>query len=90
MEYLDEDKVETLTNRVEREINEGLLPAAQIAIGFENKILFSKNFGDTKPDSLFCIFSATKAITAAASWLLIGNYGSGFLAANARKSHLSE
>ena len=71
MEYLDEDKVETLTNRVEREINEGLLPAAQIAIGFENKILFSKNFGDTKPDSLFCIFSATKAITSAASWLLM-------------------
>ena len=71
MEYIDEDKVETLINRVEREINEGLLPAAQIAIGFENKILFSKNFGDTKPDSLFCIFSATKAITSAASWLLM-------------------
>ena len=57
MKHLDKDKVETLVKRVEREINEGLLPAAQIAIGFDNKIVFSKNFGDTKPDSLFCIFS---------------------------------
>ena len=71
MKHLDKNKVETLVKRVGREINEGLLPAAQIAIGFENKILFSKNFGDTKPDSLFCIFSATKAITSAASWLLM-------------------
>ncbi|MDC2964567.1 beta-lactamase family protein [Gammaproteobacteria bacterium] len=71
MEYLDEHKIETLVTRVGREISEGLLPAAQIAIGYENQIVFSKNFGDTKPDSLFCIFSATKAITSAASWLLM-------------------
>ena len=71
MEYLDEHKIETLVTRVDREISEGLLPAAQIAIGYDNQIVFSKNFGDTKPDSLFCIFSATKAITSAASWLLM-------------------
>ena len=71
MKHLDKNKVETLVKRVEREISEGLLPAAQIAIGFDNKIVFSKNFGDTKPDSLFCIFSATKAVTSAASWLLM-------------------
>ena len=71
MEYLDQYKIETLVTRVGREISEGLLPAAQIAIGYDNQIVFSKNFGDTKPDSLFCIFSATKAITSAASWLLM-------------------
>ena len=71
MEYLNEYKIETLVTRVDREISEGLLPAAQIAIGYDNQIVFSKNFGDTKPDSLFCIFSATKAITSAASWLLM-------------------
>ena len=71
MEYLDEYKIETLVTRVGKEISEGLLPAAQIAIGYDKKIVFSKNFGDTKPDSLFSIFSATKAITSAASWLLM-------------------
>ena len=71
MEYLDEYKIETLVTRVGKEISEGLLPAAQIAIGYDKQIVFSKNFGDTKPDSLFCIFSATKAITSAASWLLM-------------------
>ena len=71
MEYLDEYKIETLVTRVGREISEGLLPAAQIAIGYDKQIVFSKNFGDTKPNSLFCIFSATKAITSAASWLLM-------------------
>ena len=71
MKHLDEHKIETLVTRVAREINEGLLPAAQIAIGYDKQIAFSKNFGDTKPDSLFCIFSATKAITSAASWLLM-------------------
>ncbi len=54
-----------------REIDEGLLPAAQIAIGLNKEICFFKSFGDAKPQSLFCIFSATKAITSAAAWLLI-------------------
>ena len=44
MEYLDEYKIETLVTRVGKEISEGLLPTAQIAIGYDNQIVFSKNF----------------------------------------------
>ncbi len=68
---LSVDKVEQLLTRAAKEVEEGLLPAAQIALAKDNKILLSASFGDAKDSSLTCIFSATKAITSSAAWLLI-------------------
>lgn len=68
---LNPDRVAALLDRAGREVAEGLLPAAQIAIGRHGRVVLQQNYGDSTDDSLFCIFSATKAITSAAIWLLL-------------------
>jgi len=79
---LDSAKVDTLFQRAEREVREGLLPAVQIAIARDGKIGALRTFGRArqggveKPatdQTLFTIFSCTKAIMSAATWLLIGD-----------------
>jgi CubicO group peptidase (beta-lactamase class C family) len=67
---LDPQKIERLLTRVQREVDEGLLPAAQIALARNGKVGVFESYGSAKPESLTPIFSATKAITSAAAWLL--------------------
>jgi len=77
---IDASALEALFERAEREVREGILPSVQIAIAREGRIAGLRTFGratfggveaDANDDSLYCIFSCTKAITSAASWLLI-------------------
>ena len=78
---LDPEKVEALFNRAEREVKDGLLPSTQIAIARNGKIGAMRTVGRAvqggteKPatnETLYTIFSCTKAIMSAASWILIG------------------
>jgi CubicO group peptidase (beta-lactamase class C family) len=78
---LDPEKVEALFKRAEREVNDGLLPSTQIAIARNGKIGAmrtvgrARQSGQDKPatnETLYTIFSCTKAIMSAASWILIG------------------
>ncbi|MEM7079515.1 MAG: serine hydrolase domain-containing protein [Pseudomonadota bacterium] len=64
-------KVEELITRVQREVDEGLLPATQVALARHGKIGLLRSFGTAQDDSLVCMFSATKGITSAAAWLLV-------------------
>ncbi|MFI5307730.1 MAG: serine hydrolase domain-containing protein [Polyangiales bacterium] len=77
---VDPAKLEALFERAEREVQQGLLPAVQIAIARNGKLAGFRSFGNVKHegrpapatnDTLFCVFSCTKAITSAAAWLLI-------------------
>jgi CubicO group peptidase (beta-lactamase class C family) len=74
-------KVEELFKRAQREVSEGLLPSCQIAIARNGKIGAMRSYGHAvqggrdQPatnDTLYCVFSCTKAIVAAAIWILIG------------------
>jgi CubicO group peptidase (beta-lactamase class C family) len=67
---LDAQKVERLLSRVRREVDEGILPAAQVALARYGKVAVSESFGSATTDSLICLFSATKGIVYAAAWLL--------------------
>src|SRR5260370_36764663 len=78
---LDPAKVEALLKRAEREVKDSLLPSTQIAIARNGKIGAMRTVGRAvqggaeKPatnDTLYTIFSCTKAIMSAASWILIG------------------
>jgi CubicO group peptidase (beta-lactamase class C family) len=78
---LDPQKVDALFERAAREVNEGLLPSCQIAIARNGKVGAMRTFGHAvqggtdRPatnDTLYTIFSCTKAIMSAAAWLLIG------------------
>ena len=77
---IDSDKLEALFERAEKEVREGLLPSCQIALARDGRIAGMRSFGTVRHEgveaiatheTLYCIFSSTKAITSAAAWLLI-------------------
>lgn len=64
------ENVQSLLARAAKEVDDGLLSGAQIALAWQGELVLLQSFGKAKDDSLFCIFSATKAVTSAAAWLL--------------------
>ena len=77
---IDPSKLEVVFERAEKEVAEGLLPSSQIAIARNGRIVGMRTVGTVTHegrealatnDTLYCIFSSTKAITSAAAWLLI-------------------
>ncbi len=77
---IDPKKLDELFERAEREVREGLLPSCQIAIARKGMIAGMQTVGSVTcegretlatNETLYCVFSSTKAITSAAAWLLI-------------------
>lgn len=68
---IDADKLAALRQRVRREVDDGLLPSAQIAVARHGKLALFETFGNASNETLYCVFSSTKAITSAAAWLLM-------------------
>jgi len=71
MALLVDEKVEQLGSRARREIESGLLPSCQYAVGLDGEIVAGETLGDATADSRYVIFSATKAIVASTFWTLI-------------------
>ncbi len=67
---LDDDKVERLLARARREVDEGLSPGVQLAVGLGGEVVLDETIG-VPPESRFLVFSATKALVAAAMWRLL-------------------
>lgn len=67
---IDETRIDELLTRVRREVDEGLSPAVQIAVGHEGKLVVDATFG-APDDARFVVFSATKGLVAAAFWQLL-------------------
>ena len=67
---LDPRKVEQLLSHVRSDVEQGLLPAAQVALARNGKLAVSQSFGSATDESLICLFSATKGVVYAAAWLL--------------------
>jgi CubicO group peptidase (beta-lactamase class C family) len=68
---ISSENLDELRSRVAKEVREGLLPSAQFALARNGKLAAFETFGNGSNDSLYCIFSSTKAMTSAAAWLLI-------------------
>jgi CubicO group peptidase (beta-lactamase class C family) len=77
---LDPEKVALLLDRVERDVRDGVLPSAQIALARNGKLAVMRTFGRVKhegveaaarDETLFCVFSCTKAMTAVLVWQLM-------------------
>jgi CubicO group peptidase (beta-lactamase class C family) len=69
---LDPVKVSELLERARREIDDGLLPSCQLALARDGEVAWTVTLGQSTPDSRYVIFSCTKALTAGAVWLLLG------------------
>ena len=76
---IDGDKLEAVFARVRRDVDDGVLPSAQVAVARHRRLAGMRTFGhavqggELKPatnDTLYTIFSCTKAIVAAGVWTL--------------------
>src|SRR5438309_7208849 len=76
---VDAEVLEAVFARAKRDVDEGVLPSAQVAVARNGKLAGMRTFGDAvqggelKPATdytLYCIFSCTKVVVAAALWLL--------------------
>ncbi|HMJ75605.1 MAG TPA: serine hydrolase domain-containing protein [Iamia sp.] len=68
---LDDAKVTTFLARARKEVDDGLLPAVQVAIGLDGEVVVDETFG-APPESRFVPFSCTKALVGSAAWQLVG------------------
>lgn len=69
---LDPVKVTALLDRARREVDEGLLPAVQVAVGWRGEVVVDATFG-APDDARILGFSTTKALVGAAAWRLVGD-----------------
>ncbi len=76
---VDAKKLEALFARVRRDVDEGRLPSAQVAVARHGRLAGMRTFGSAvqggeekaaTDDTLYVIFSSTKAIVASAVWTL--------------------
>src|SRR6185312_3993738 len=70
---LDKGAIDGLLARARREVDEGLLPSAQVALAYDGELVAFETFGDATADTSYVVFSATKAFVAGAMWALIGD-----------------
>jgi CubicO group peptidase (beta-lactamase class C family) len=72
MATLDKAAVDKLLQRAQRDVDEGLLPSCQVALGLDGKVVLHEAFGDATVDSRYTIYSATKPFVASVIWQLLG------------------
>jgi len=77
---VDSERLEALFARVRRDVEDGVLPSAQVAVARHGKLAGVRTFGSAvhggqeqpvTDATLYCIFSSTKALVAVAVWKLI-------------------
>jgi CubicO group peptidase (beta-lactamase class C family) len=72
MGTLDTTAVDALLDRARRDVDDGLLPSCQVALGLDGKVVVHEAFGDASLDTRYTIFSATKPFVASVVWQLLG------------------
>jgi CubicO group peptidase (beta-lactamase class C family) len=72
MTTLDRSAVDALLARARRDVDDGLLPACQVALALDGEVVVHEAFGAADVDTRFTIFSATKPFVASLIWQLLG------------------
>jgi CubicO group peptidase (beta-lactamase class C family) len=68
---IDPAKLEKLYARARRDVDEGVLPSCQLAVARDGQLAALRTFGAASDDSLYVVFSCSKAITSATAWQLL-------------------
>jgi CubicO group peptidase (beta-lactamase class C family) len=69
---IDAAAVDALLARARRDVDDGILPAVQLAVGFEGEIVAAATYG-APSDVRFVTFSVTKAFVGGLAWLLMSD-----------------
>ena len=64
-------RIKALDARIQRDIDDEVVPTAQAAIGLNGEIVWSKSYGETDESNRYAMFSCTKALIAGVIWQLI-------------------
>lgn len=59
-----------LRRRARQDVEQGLVPSCQIAVGYQGRIVLHETYG-APPDSRYVIFSATKPVVTSVVWMLL-------------------
>jgi CubicO group peptidase (beta-lactamase class C family) len=70
---LDAEAVAALLERAGRDVARGRIPSCQLALAKDGRLAFTATVGAAPPDARYLVFSVTKALTAGAAWLLMGD-----------------
>ncbi len=70
---IDQGAVDRLSQRVRRDVEEGVLPSAQVALAKDGELVMFESYGDATDESRYVVYSATKAFVAGTVWSLIGD-----------------
>lgn len=65
-------KLATLVDRARRDVDEGIVPSCQVAVGLAGELVAFEAIGDAGPGTRYSVFSCTKPIVASAVWVLVG------------------
>lgn len=68
---IDSGRLEAVFARARRDVDQGVLPSAQVAVGRNGKVAHSGIEVPAGNETLYFVFSCTKAVVAAAVWLLL-------------------
>jgi CubicO group peptidase (beta-lactamase class C family) len=69
---LQPERLDALLGRAAREVDAGRLPSCQLAVAREGRVAVA-TLGAATDESRYLVFSVTKAVTAAAVWLAMGD-----------------
>lgn len=62
----------SIRDHIQRAVDEGTWPGVQFAVARHGEILAFESFGEAGDSDRFCLFSATKPVTASVVWQLLG------------------
>jgi CubicO group peptidase (beta-lactamase class C family) len=68
---IDPDRMSELLDRARRDVDSGLLPSCQLAVARHGRLAAFRTFGDATNETRYVIFSCTKALVAAAAWMVM-------------------
>lgn len=66
-------KLDDLLARARRDVDEGILPSCQVAVGLDGEVIAFEAFGDATTETRYSVFSCTKPIVASTAWVLMGD-----------------
>ena len=69
---VDQQVVDALRARARRDVDDGSLPSCQLALARDGELLVDETYG-AAADTRYVLLSVTKALSASAVWLLLGD-----------------
>lgn len=68
----DAGRLAALLARATREVDEGIVPSCQVAVGYGGEVVAFAALGQAGEDTRYHVFSCTKPMVASAVWVLMG------------------